>query len=171
MTMEALKKIDIEEIKTGILNSNNLNAALKNVLKKEAEKGSSLEKFSKALRKATSAKNEKVLKNTLDQYAEKYKPESILILRYVYDKEITEISNLIIEKFGEEFNSTYENKDELISLTNEDRFNEIINEVKELSQKKLKEYNMQPNTLNKFILFDTLFDKPVFIFAEKQLFS
>lgn len=169
--METLENIDIEEVKSGILSSDNLNAALKNVLKKEAEKGSSLEKFSKALRKSATAKNEKVLKNTLDQHADKYKHESILILRYVYDLQITDIANLIIGEYGEEFNTTYENNDEVITLTSESRFNEIINEVKELSKKKLKEHKMEVNTLNKFILFDTLFDRPVFAFAEKQLFS
>lgn len=168
--MEKIENLSTEEIKCAFFKANNLNAALKNVLKKEAQKGSDLEKVIKILKKGVLAKKDNLLRNTLDKCLPKYKAECTLILRYAYDDEISEIANEIIEKHGENFNSTYESDGDKITITDNTEFNHIIGDVLKITESKFKELNLENNNLFKFILFDTVFDKPVFLHAQSILF-
>jgi len=151
-------KPTVEEVKESFAAAKNLNAALKNLLKRESSGSPAVAGFAKDFRvAATSGKS-----GPRDLFIERnFESKQFFFMgavRYAFPELVESTVGAIVNKFADEFNATYQRQDGDVTVTNAKRFKEIVNEVLTIIDKDLKAAELPANTFMQVALLATVFE-------------
>jgi hypothetical protein len=138
--------------------ASNINAAVKKFLKMEGDANPRAARFAKSLRDAFTSKLPTIGVRFIDTYRDQYEIELFALAKYVYGDQILAISNQVIDKYSDEFNTTYTVANDKISVTNRKRFDEIVKEVFVIIEASLKAASMPQSPFIKNTLIYSIFD-------------
>lgn len=150
-----------EEAATAIRNAKNPNSALKNFLKHEVRPGDPSVRFIKGLRDAAYAKNPLVLQNQIEAGLENFNMHILVVLRYAYNEQMSDIAEQTVNKYADSFNSTYERSGEDIKVKDNASFRKQFDEVLSFFEKALAEKQLPVNGLMKNVLIAFVFEPAV----------
>lgn len=139
----------------------NVNAALKNFLKREVQKGDPVERFVKDLKKAFSNNNPTAIKVFIDKSLPDYNQHFLLLAGYANAEVVNEISESVISAHAEAFNETYDTDDSGITVTDRATFDTIIGDVVRIIDNGLKEHKMPESQFMKLVLVNSIFEDSV----------
>ena len=127
-------KTTVEEIVQAFSGAKNLNAALKNFLKREAQADPSVERFAKDFRAALSAVRPAAAALSMQAFIKKNHPTKELyfaaVARYAYPELFEATIGSVHEEYAEEFNRTYQATDQGVNVTDRPKFQAIIKQVR-----------------------------------------
>ena len=139
----------------------NVNAALKNFLKREVQRGDPIERFVKDLRKSFSNNNPAAIKVFIEKSLPDYNQHFLLLAGYANAEAVNEISESVISAHAEEFNDTYEEGDSSITITDRETFDRIIKDVILVIENGLKEHKLPDSQFMKLVLVNSIFEDKV----------
>lgn len=140
----------------------NINAALKNLLKKDIQANKELARVVKDLRDICQApKNEQRLEAFVDRHIKKYPHIFQAVVRYGHFDKIDAITAPAIEQHAEQFNATYQNQEQSITITDRKRFDSIASQVISDFRKQLTGQQLPSDDFMLSVLITTLFDPQV----------
>lgn len=151
----------VEEIVTALKSCPNINAAIKTILKREVGNDQKLARFIKDLRDACLASQPERLNGFITKHIESHAPLFLSITRYGHFAVVDKITAPIIEKYADEFNTTYENLENSIKIKDSTKFTKIAREVVGTFPEKLKEHGLPDSKFMREVLVTTLFDANV----------
>jgi hypothetical protein len=159
----------VDEVKEAFAAAKNLNAALKNLLKKEGSGTPQIVGFAKEFRNAASSGKS----GPRDFFIEKNYPAKELFLmgavRYAFPELIDATVGSIVEKFADQFNATYERHDNGIKVTDTAEFKKIAKEVHNIIKADLKAAEVPTSNFMQNALLATVFEIDVFAEVMKVL--
>jgi ribosomal protein S17E len=159
----------VDEVKEAFAAAKNLNAALKNLLKKEGSSSPQIVGFAKDFRNAASSGKS----GPRDFFIEKHYPAKELFfmgaVRYAFPELVDATVGAIVEKFADQFNATYERNDDGIKVTNSAGFKKIAKEVHGIITSDLKAAELPTNNFMHNALLATVFEVDVFAEVMKVL--
>jgi hypothetical protein len=155
-------KSNVEDVKEAFAAAKNLNAALKNLLKKESANAPHVATFAKEFRQAVSSGKSA----PRDTYIERNYPEKELLLmgaiRYAFPDLIEASVGAIITKYADNFNATYDRVEQGIVVKDRAGFMRIANEVREIIANDLKAAQVPNNTFMQTAVLASVFEPDVF---------
>lgn len=145
----------LEEVKAVFAAAKNLNAALKNFIKKEVRAGDPIERFAKDFRAAVATGRSA----SVNAFIEKFYPANegyfLVIAKYAHAQLIMSLVESIFHKYAEEFNATFERENEGIRITNTAQFSSIARSVADMIDEGLLAAGLAKGVfLKKAILFN-----------------
>ena len=139
----------------------NLNSALKNFLKREIKPGDPAGRVVKDLKDLSSPSHSKQLADYLGRSRPAFDGHILAIGKYAHADAVNGIVGTIIDRYAEEFNSTYETQDESIKVTNEKRFKQIVDEAIALIETQQSAAGFGNSKYFKSLVLLSVFDRPV----------
>ena len=147
-----------EEAKVTFAAAKNLNAALKNLLKKESSSTPAVVAFAKEFRAAASSGKSASRDLFIDQNFADRQLFFLGAVRYAFPELIEATVSAIVAQYADEFNGTYERKDDGVRVINERRFAEIVRDVRAIIAKDLKASELPVNTFMESAMLATVFE-------------
>ena len=136
----------------------NMNAAVKKVLKQDIQDEAAL-KFIKSFRTVLGADRDGALEGFLEKYLDKY-DKVLLALAVVAHKDlVTEIVNVVIEKYADEFNTTYEKKEGGVTYKDRTKFEKVVKEVRGVIEAHLQAAELPASHFLKAAVITQIFDE------------
>jgi hypothetical protein len=159
----------VDEVKESFAAAKNLNAALKNLLKKEGSGTPQVVGFAKDFRNAVSSgKN-----GPRDFFIEKNYPAKELFflgaVRYAFPELVEGVVGAIVNKYADDFNSTYQRNDDGIKVTDAAAFKKIVKEVHGIIKNDLKAAEVPNNNFMQSAILATVFEVDVLAEVMKVL--
>ncbi len=154
-------KTDVEQAKDAFAAAKNLNAALKNCLKKEVQANPQFVAFTKSFRAAVATGRKEPVHFFVEKNFPDHELELLLIARYAHIEFISTNVEQIVLKYGEEFNATYEGGEKGITVKNKAKFASIVKEVSELVDVSLKKAGLPVSNFMKNSFFISIFEEDV----------
>ena len=154
-------KTNIEEAKSAFAAAKNLNAALKNCLKKEVQANAQFVGFTKSFRAAVATGREQSVNFFIEKNFPNHEIELLLVARYAHLEFITKNVESIVVQFGEQFNATYEGGESSISIKDKTKFTSIVKEVSSLVDSALNEAGLPVNNFMKNSFLISIFEENV----------
>lgn len=145
--------------------SQNLNAALKNYLKREVPNGDPAARFVKDFRAAIDSSNTARLQSYIEKARPQYDLPLIGICGYAHMETVGQIVTVIANKFADEFNSTYDSSGGTLKFKNQKRFDEIMKEALRMLDSELEKRDFRNSTFMKNAVLATIFEKAVLDYA------
>lgn len=140
----------------------NLNAALKNLMKREGENNPAVAVFAKEFRSRLGVVKLMGCEGFIDRYLEKGREGFFFgVARYAFAEVIDGAVEQIIELYADDFNATYERSDEGVNVTNPVRFKEIVLNVSERSTSALVAADIPVNGYSRGVMLATVFEPDV----------
>lgn len=145
-----------EDVVASLRGAKNLNAAVKNFLKKDVGNDARIAQFAKELRAAF----ESPLKQRADLFIRQSLPQSeiplIGVVRYCYVDGISAVVEQIAAQYAEEFGATYQQSVDGVEIKDRATFERIISEVvgglgQRLEAQKLPASNFMKNAVLMFL--------------------
>jgi ribosomal protein S17E len=150
-----------EDVVGSLKRAGNINAALKNFLKREVRRGDPAERFVKDLREVMVGKDETRALNYIEKRRPGFDSHLVAIGSYAHSEMVMVLANQIVEKYADRFNATYEVKDEDIAVKDKKEFESIMKEVSGVITQTLKEAGFGDSVFMQSVIFSTVFDRPV----------
>jgi len=119
----------LEEAQGAYAAAKNLNAALKNFLKKEGRGGSQVVSFAKEFRNAVASGRPAAVSAFIEQNYTKRDPLFVGLIRYVHPQAVESIVLKVFETYAEDFNGTYSKGQDGVQVTDGNKFLEISKAV------------------------------------------
>jgi hypothetical protein len=156
-----MRKPTVDEAKEVFAAAPNLNAALKNLLKREGTRGApAVVAFAKEFRAAAvnGAKRDLFVERNFDT------KEFFFLgtVRYAFPQLIESSVGAIVDKYADDFNATYERHDDGVRVINPGRFKEIVVDVLGIVSGDLKAAELPDNNFMQRALLATVFELDVF---------
>ena len=152
----------VQEVQESFAAARNLNAALKNLLKKEGAATPDIVGFAKDFR-AAAASGKSVQR---DLFIERHYPAKewyfIGAIRYAFPELIESTVGGIVEKYADDFNSTYERSEDGIVVKDAVRFEKIVKEVSGIVKADLKAAEVPANNFMQNAVLAAIFEFDVF---------
>lgn len=148
----------VEEAKESFAAAKNLNAALKNLLKRESSGAPSVASFAKDFRAAVSSGKDAQRDLFIERNFETRRFFFIGAVRYAFPELVESTVATIVSKYADEFNATYERVEGEVTVTNAKRFQEIVGEVVAIISQDLKAADLPGNSFMKSALLATVFE-------------
>lgn len=149
------------EVQEAFAAAKNLNAALKNLLKKESASTPQIAVFAKDFRTAASSGKSA----SRDLFIERNYPAKELFFlgaaRYAFPELIDATVGGILAKFADAFNATYERSESGIKVTDAAGFKKICREVRTIIERDLKAAELPVNNFLQNALLATVFEVDV----------
>lgn len=150
--------VDVEAV---LASANNLNAALKTLLKREGRSGNTVEPFVKSLRSVvTRGRDDELRKYVQDNYAGK-EVHFALLASYAFPALRDSVGEKVIEKYADTFNATFERDEKGIRILNPDAFKSIAKEVLEIVKTAISEAQVPCNNFSMHALLANIFEPDV----------
>ena len=119
----------VDEVASALVNAKNLNAALKSFLKREGNSAPHVATFAKEFRGVASKGKSEPIRLFVEQNYPRRAVYFLGLARSAYTELVETAVGTIIERYAEEFNSTYEKTDSGITVTNKAGFAKIVKEA------------------------------------------
>lgn len=139
----------------------NINAALKKFLKNEVSTDQKSSRFVKDLRTICASKVPNIKTEFLGDKLPTFEPHLLGIIRYAYAEQTAAITSQITEKYADDFNTTYEEKEDGIVVKDPAKFNKIAKQVVAEIETGLKEKELPVSPLMKNVMLFHIFDPAV----------
>ena len=146
---------------TVLKKSENLNAALKNFLKREIKNGDPAGRFVKDLRELGESSNTTRLESYIDRSRAKFELQLIAIGAHAHSQIVENIAGKVTEKYAEAFNETYTLGEDKIEVTDKKNFDQIVKQAFELIDADLKASGSADSPYMKNSVLLAIFDKRV----------
>lgn len=160
---------NVQEVQQSFAAAKNLNAALKNLLKKESSGNPQIASFAKEFRAAAGSGKSA----PRDLFIERNYPEKELYfmgaIRYAFPELIEATVGAIIGNYADSFNATYERKDDTVAVTDAAAFKKIVKEVHEIVKKDLTAAEVPNNSFMQNAVLATVFEVDVLVEVMKVL--
>jgi alpha-amylase/alpha-mannosidase (GH57 family) len=148
----------------------NLNAALKNLMKREGGSNPAVAAFAKEFRSKVGVGRLAGAEGFIDKCIEKGKEGFFFgVARYAFADVIDMAVEQIIERYADEFNATYERTEQGIGVKNSERFREIASDVSKLSVSALTTAEVPVNSYSRGVMLATVFEADVLEEVQKYL--
>lgn len=154
-------KTTLDEVDQAFKVAKNLNSALKNFLKKEVKDNEPLERFVKDFRISASSGRPAAVRAFIEQKYNVYPSYFLFVAQYAHAAFINPFSDSIFNKFGEAFNSTYEEISTGIKIKNSVDFSSIVKEVISNLEEALKIANLPVSNFMKNTVLICIFEENV----------
>jgi hypothetical protein len=151
----------VEEAQESFAAAKNLNAALKNLLKRESSGAPAVASFAKDFRTAVSSGKDTQRDLFIERNFESKRFFFIGAVRYAFPEIVESTVGTIVSKYADDFNATYERVDGGITVTNAKRFQEIVLDVLSIITKDLKAAELPDNAFMQSALLATVFELDV----------
>jgi hypothetical protein len=151
-------KPTVEEAQESFAAAKNLNAALKNLLKRESSATPAVASFAKDFRVAVGSGKSGPRDLFIERNFEGKQFFFMGAVRYAFPELIESTVGAIVNRFADEFNATYERQDGSVTVTDAKRFKEIVNEVLAIVNKDLKAAELPVNAFMQVALLATVFE-------------
>ncbi|MFN4894304.1 MAG: hypothetical protein ACK5GN_09735 [Pseudomonadota bacterium] len=152
----------VNEAKESFAAAKNLNAALKNLLKKESAGAPAVAGFAKDFRAAVSSGKAAQRDLFIERHFESKQFFFLGAVRYAFPELVETTVGAIVTKYADDFNATYEKLDEGgVQVTDSKRFTEIVKEVLAIVESDLKSADLPDNNFMKNALLATVFELDV----------
>lgn len=157
-----MKAVTTTEIIEVLSVAKNLNAALKNLIKREGASNPAVAVFAKEFRMKLGAAKLTGSEDFIDRCIEKGREKLFFgVARYAFAEVIDMAVERIIDQYADDFNATYERTDEGISVKNPGRFKEIVTDVSTQSASALAEATIPVNGYSRGVMLATVFEPDV----------
>jgi hypothetical protein len=158
--MEAIQYTS-QDVCDAFASAPNLNSALKSFLKREVRRGDHTEKFIKNFRKAALTGKEASLKLFFESHLPAYQQHVLLLAGYANGEAINTIAGDIIDRYADEFNATYVEKEKSIDITKPAEFERITKDVMVLISEGLIGKELPDSMFMKLVVINTIFEDKV----------
>jgi hypothetical protein len=164
-----------EEVIQAFESAENLNAALKSFLKREASAGAHIEPFAKAFRHAVKNGRAGAIGAFVEANHARHAALFLGVARYAFARPIEAVAGSIIDTFAEEFNATYtdgpsnQGEPAPLIITNPDRFAGITSEVLLQIDSGLTGAGVTPNNFFRNVVLTAIFEPRVLTEVSKVI--
>jgi hypothetical protein len=148
----------VEEAKETFAAARNLNAALKNLLKKEGANSPAIAPFAKEFRVAASSGKSAQRDLFIERNFDSKQFFFIGSVRYAFPELVDSCVGAIVERYADDFNSTYDRGESGVTVTNPKRFQEVVKEVQEIIRRDVKAAELPDNNFMRSALLATVFE-------------
>ena len=150
------------DIYEALKSARNINASVKKFLKGEGAADPKAIKFVKDLRDAFESKREGFAATFVEEHFEKFEPALLALVRYAHAEPISAIAQKVVERYGDEFNQTFEIKDdEKLKVTDQKNFDAIVANVFQFIGESLKAISLGTSPVLTKVLVYTIFEPRV----------
>ncbi len=152
------------EIVEVLLVAKNLNAALKNLIKREGDGNPEVVSFAKDLRARISGSkfNSDSVESFVEKSLERERHGFFLgLARYAFADVIDPVVEDVIGRFADTFNTTYERTDAGVVVKLPEQFKEIVDEVVRIADEALEAAKIPVNSYSRTTMFATVFEADV----------
>lgn len=150
------------DVDTVLSSAENLNAALKTLLKREGRPGNSIEPFAKSLRAVVSRRREGELLKYIESNYEARSVHFALLASYAFPQIRDTVGEKVVTRYADVFNATYEKIDGGIRITDKAKFQSIVSEVVEIVKSDLTQAGVPSNNFSIYAFLATIFEPEVF---------
>lgn len=147
----------------------NLNAALKNFLKREGNNGAQVVAFAKDFRNAVSGGKSVAIQFFIEKNYPTKEMYFMGVARYAFPEVIESTVGEIIERYADEFNATYIRDEQGISIKDAKAFGRIVAEVKAMIEAQLRAAEVPTNNFMQNSLLASVFEIDVLAEVMKVL--
>jgi hypothetical protein len=154
-------KYTSEQVIEAFKAARNVNAAAKKYIKNEGDSDPKGMRVIKKLREAFESKNPLVAENFIKMHLKDYEMQILTVIKYAYAEYVTALSQQIVERYSDDFNKTFEMKDDEVVVNDTTTFNRIVSEVFAIIENTLKEVSVPNSPVMKNIIIYTIFDPAV----------
>jgi hypothetical protein len=151
----------VEEAKESFAAAKNLNAALKNLLKRESSGAPAVASFAKDFRAAVSSGKSVQRDLFIERNFENKRFFLIGAVRYAFPELVESTVGTIVTQYADDFNATYERIDGGVGVINAKRFEEIVNQVLAIIVKDIKAAEVPNNAFMQSALLSSVFELDV----------
>ena len=153
---------------TTLRQAENLNAALKHFLKREVRRGEPAERFVKDLRPLLLGSDPTRAGGYLERKRPQFDPHLIGIGGYAHSDLVTAVAGQVVERYADDFNATYRSDGSTITVSDQSRFDEIVNAANKVIDETLVARGFGASSFMKNVLLAAIFEQPVlrYLFAE-----
>lgn len=155
------EKYTPEDVIKLIRGARNLNAAVKKLLKAEGDSNPRAAKFAKDLRDVFAVKNPAFGDKFVHNNFAEYQAEMIAVIKYAYSENLMAIAGQVFEKYGDDFNNTYADDGEKVTVSDQKNFDRIFKEVTQIIDSSLKAMEIDCGPLMRSTLLATIFEPRV----------
>lgn len=155
-------KYQPQEIVDCFAKAKNINAAVKAFLKRDAKRGEPSERFAKEAKKVLVERPKEALNFVTSQLAQS-EPFFYALAGHAHMTLVGSIAQEIVEKYADEFNDTYEIKNEQLKVTNKARFDAITKDVISKIETGLSSNGFENSSFMKNVLLLSIFNQEVIV--------
>ncbi len=151
----------IDEVEQSFVAAKNLNAALKNFLKREGTSNPQAAAFAKDFRAAAGSGKAPAIRAFLERNYPKRELYCVGVARYAYPELVESTVSKIIDAHADTFNATYERGEGQISVKDAATFKKIVKEVDTLIEHGLSGTEAPSTNFMKNMLLASVFEPDV----------
>jgi hypothetical protein len=159
----------VSDVQETFGNAKNLNAALKNFMKRESRSGEQVVSFAKDFRSAVTTGKAP----TINAFIEKNYPRKEVyflgVARYAFPELVESCVGRIIDTYAESFNQTYERQEQGISIKDAKSFASIVREVHKMVKGDIQAAELPVNGFLENALLSSVFEIDVLTEVMKEL--
>ena len=141
--------------------ANNMNAAVKKLLREEVNRGDPAEKFLKRIRGVLASKTPGALERFLEEQLPKYESCVFPLVASAHRQAVQPVVDEIIARYADEFNRSYEQTGEDIEYRDRAAFERIVAQVNGTVEAALKEKGLPVTGAMKNAVMSQIFDPAV----------
>jgi len=147
----------------------NLNAALKNFIKRESRSGDQVVSFAKDFRAAVGTGRSVAVNAFIDRNYPQKEVFFLGVARYAFPELVESCVGRIIDRHAEAFNQTYERGEQGITIKDAKTFNSIVREVHQLVKADIQAAELPVNGFLENALLSSVFEIDVLTEVMKEL--
>ena len=141
--------------------ANNINAAFKKFLKNDVANDPVNLKFIKNLKQVFGSKESALKEAFITKHLPDFEPHFLVIGRYAYVDPVDTVTEEVITRYAEEFNTTYVKNEQGVELKNAERFKQIVLEVMAILNQRFEAQTLPRSNFMKIIVLNSIFDAEV----------
>lgn len=139
----------------------NVNAAIKNFLKREGKKGDPSERFAKGLRQVFSTNNEVLRKKFINDTMPQHLNYFYSVACYAYFEFVSKLAENIVNQYADDFNNTFEIVENKLNFKDRAKFDAISAQALDMMDAELKELNFSGSQFMRNVALISVFEQPV----------
>lgn|GEM_PF-918289 len=154
----AMLSTTVENVHLAFQAAKNLNAALKNFIKREGASGAHVVSFAKDFRSVASSGKDQLVQRFIERHFPAKEFLFLGVARYAFPELVESSVGRIVDTYAEEFNATYEKTEGGISVTHAAVFRKIAREVLSNIRADIKAAGFGPNPFLENTLLSSVFE-------------
>lgn len=154
-------EISPNDVTEALAAANNLNAALKTLLKREGKPGNTVEPFVKSLRGVVTRNRDDELRKYIHDHYETKPGHFAMLMSYAFPKVRDSIGESVYLKYAEAFNATFERNENSVRVVDLTKFTTIANQVSVMIAEGLEQSQVPVNNFSKYAIMATIFEPDV----------
>jgi len=159
----------VQDVQAAFGSAKNLNAALKNFLKRESRSGDQVVSFAKDFRAAVGTGRQVAVSAFIEKNYPRKEVFFLGVARYAFPELVESCVGRIIDRYAEAFNQTYERTEQGITIKDAKTFGSIVREVHQLVKGDIQAAELPVNGFLENALLSSVFEIDVLTEVMKEL--